>query len=266
MNIPEWHDLTALAVSLVALIVAGIAATNQLASLKRPLPSVDFMYGERLTVNLGPNFDKRETVVAATVIVRITNRGHETMYHPTLYDWTPHSTHFEDPSLKPLPSALGPSEIVARPINYTLANRHERIIGLVWEEASLFGRTPKTMGIRFRHGAKSMGNLMVTFTGPPTEEWKRIGPFRKKGWQKRGHAWSWWRPDFSRSRGLWRLGPEWSSSSVSTFGHNYTASTAKDFELLATSRTGERHIVGRTDITPEQIAEYRAAGEAVPGD
>lgn len=175
MDIPEWHDLTALFVSFVALIVSGIAAANQLASHKRPLPSIEILHSDHLAKTWIAETDTHEDVVARAMLIIIANRGHQTLFHPTVYDWTPSSVLFGDYEVSfSMPSKLEPGEVVEVVVSHSLANQSMRTFGVVWEEASLLGRNPVQMGIRLSCDAAGM------WTGAPKEHWKRVGPFRKK--------------------------------------------------------------------------------------
>ncbi|MGY4844541.1 hypothetical protein ACW9PK_07235 [Kocuria sp. MNB10] len=138
MDIPEWHDLTALFVSFVALIVSGIAAANQLASHKRPLPSIEVLHSDHLAKTWIAETDTHEDVVARAMLIIIANRGHQTMFHPTVYDWTPSSVLFGDYEVSfSMPSKLEPGEVVEVVVSHSLANQSMRTFGVVWEEASL---------------------------------------------------------------------------------------------------------------------------------
>ncbi|WP_144836010.1 hypothetical protein [Kocuria rosea] len=246
MNVPEWHDLTALAVALVALIIAGIAAANQLASHKRPLPSIEVMHSDHLAKAWIPEENTREYVVARAMLLIIANRGHQTLFHPTVYDWTPSTVAFDEHEVSfSLPSKLEPGEVVEVVISHSLANQNIRTFGIVWEEASLFGRNPVQMGFRLRCKASGM------WTGEREEHWKRVGPFRRKGWQRAGSIWSLWRPTLSSARTP-------SEGSMRAFTYKQLSyETVKKHKLLVAS--------GGAEMAPEELARAQELGEALPG-
>lgn len=254
---PEWSDLPALIVSFVALIVAGISAANQLASNKRPLPDVDLLTCEHLAYAALPGEDVSDEMVVAGLWVSITNRGHEPMLHPQVYDWTVGKRIVDFDSFEHfMPAALDSGESIDVVFSYSLANDNERVVGIAWEEASLFGREPSIMGVRYRISPRTRSELSAT----PRERWKRVGPFRKKGWQESGHAWSLWQPTFEGQK-------DPGDGSRQRIGRNTKLSdTVSNLEMvLGTEFVGEKVVQGREELTTEQIEQLREKGEELPG-
>ena len=103
------------------------------------------------------------------------------MLHPMVYDWTEGLILTSMSKRKPrVPNVLGAGESVEFVTNYSLANDNDRVIGISWEEASLFRRKPATMGVKYRLSDDVKG----LWNAPPVERWKRTGPFAIRGWQR----------------------------------------------------------------------------------
>lgn len=257
MGVPEWHDLAALVTSLAAFLVAWMALRNQLASLKRPLPSVDFSSQERIAKTPIPGEAVMEDTVVSTLIIRVTNRGHDPMLNPRVYDTTPGYFVYENPSVAySMPYELHRGQSVEMVTSYSLANDYDRVIAVVWDEAALFRREPQTRGFRFYVDAARHFEWNVT----PEERWTRVGPFGRKGWQRRGRHWSLWRPvtgtytDPGEGR-VW----------MNTHKH-------KDFGIYEQERILVKSLIGWDDVIGDQVvdsdvlASMRARGELLPKD
>lgn len=249
MGSAEWLGAASLVVALVALIVAGIAAANQIASLKKPLPTVRFTRAaRRLTVNSLVQTE-RKNVLALTLVIMIRNEGHETMLHPRIYDWTSGRIVDEYRAENPMPSILGAGQNVDVTTNYKLRNHNDRIIGVVWEEVSLFRRKPITKGIRFHLPA--LGELGSWPT--PAEYWKRVGPFAKKGWQQKGGPLSLWQPVFTGSQNP-GSGHRWSN-----FRMGMNMEIARKHQLFSRNLANE-NFIGQEPISSYELERLREEG------
>ncbi len=256
MGPAEWLGAASLAVALLAFLVAGIAAANQLASHKRPLLSVDIFSLERVA-EVAPSGEgiMLDTVVSA-LIITVTNRGHEPMLNPRVYDSTPGYLVFERSNhTYSMPYEMQRGESVEMVTSYSLANDYDRVISVVWEEPALFKRTSETIGVRFYESAQKD----LAFDVTPTEYWKRVGPFGKKGWQRPGRPWSIWRP-------------VWGTSPDPGHGHRWSNTYAyedsdifREERFLTKSLTGSDMVGGKVQRR-EAFAEMRTRGELLPKD
>lgn len=256
MSSAEWLGVTTLAVAGMAFLVASLALLNQLASLKRPLPSVDLFSVERIAeVPPVGGAVMQETLVAA-LIIRVTNRGHEPMINPRVYDYTPGFVVLDTSSVAySMPYEMNRGQTVEMVTSYSLANDHDRVISVVWEEAALFRRTAKTMGVRFHESAQKDFAWDVT----PSEQWKRIGPFGKKGWQCMGRPWSKWRP-------IWGTSTDPGDGNVWMNTHDYTdLGLFEEKRVLTQSFTFGEHI-GQDAVIPDHVHRLRMRGEQLPKD
>lgn len=259
MGPAEWLGAASLAVALAALVVAGIAAANQLASLKRPLPTVDLMSIEHLDYGISKYAGSKEEMFVAGLMIRVTNRGHEPMLHPMVYDWTEGLVLTSLSKRKnAMPSVLGAGQNVQLVTNYSVANDNDRIIGVVWQEASLFRRKPITMGVRYRLSNALPGQ----WNAPPVERWTRTGPFKVKGWQKtafEGPWWKGWQLQFSKQKPM---------SHLASWGSIQDQAALDIYDKLNVVASGpgvfEQKILGRPDLTPEEIERMHELGEDLP--
>lgn len=255
MGPAEWLGAASLFVALVALIVAGIAAASQLASLKRPLPSVDLLAIQHIDDGIGAHAGTTEQMFVAGLVIRVTNRGHEPMLHPKIYDWTEGLVLTSVSRVQHLmPSVLGAGESVELVTNYSLANYNDRVIGIVWEEASLFRREPVTMGVRYR--------LPIAYPGwwgaKPTERWKRTGLGMVKGWknvESTGLLGKKQRPTMAALSN----GASWVSTQEQAGMDIY-----KRLSVVLGVVDGVEQIQGRPELSPAEIARMRKLGRSLP--
>lgn len=261
MGPAEWLGVSTLSVAALAFLVAALTLLNQMASFRRPLPAVDLLHGERLMDAIVPGQQNAEPLIGTTLVFRVANRGHETMFNPTVHDWTPNSALIEsEQHLAKMPKSLSPGESCEVVIDYSLTNEHERLVGIVWEEASLFGRMPRTMGLRFRSRPNFPVKVKWVSSISPAERWKRVGPFRKKGWKRKGSVWSGWNPVWSGPKEP-HEGAVWTSSS-----EDITMDLFDRYRLVRPQPDQKSIVAGRGDITSERFVRYQERGKLLPKD
>lgn len=254
MGPAEWLGVLTLVVAAFAFGVASLTLINQMAALKRPLTSVDFHSLERVAKVPPPGGAIMIDTVVWGLLIKVTNRGHEPMLNPRVYDSTPGYVIFEESNRAySMPYEMKRGETVEMVTSYSLANDYDRVISVVWEEPALFRRTAVTIGVRFEVSAKKD----IAFDVEPTAYWERIGPFGKKGWKRPGGFWSNWRPVRGTSTDPGN-GNIWSN----TYEHP-DADIFRTKRFLVSNFSGE-DMVGDKVVSSETLAQLRQRGEQVP--
>ncbi|MFF0904018.1 UNVERIFIED_CONTAM: hypothetical protein RF653_10120 [Kocuria sp. CPCC 205316] len=155
-----------------------------------------------------------------------------------------------------MPYELNRGQSVEMVTSYSLANDYDRIIAVVWEEAALFRREPQTRGLRFHVAAARHFTWDVT----PDARWTRIGPFGKKGWQRKGRSWDLWRLVTGTS-----TNPGEGSVWMNTHRHE-DFGVYKQERILVKSMIGWEDVIGGSVVDPGALARLRSRGELLPKD
>lgn len=253
MEPAEWLGAASLIVALVALVVAGVAAANQLASLKCPLPFIDLLSIQHVDDGIGTHAGSKEQMIVSGLVIRVINRGHGPMLHPKVYDWTEGLVLTSVSRVQyPMPSVLGAGESVEMVTNYSLANHNDRVIGIVWEEASLFHRKPVTRGVRHRLPIYLPGS----YGAKPSERWKCIGP--GKGWKKTEPTGLLGKKQRTMMAAL-SDGASWISTQEQAGMEIY-----KRLHVVTGVIDGAEQIQGRPELSPAEIMKMRRLGNSLP--
>lgn len=172
--------IASLIISAIALIFAVIAAINQITATKRPILNVTFSNQERVALADVSNTGGLEEVIAASLLIRITNHGHDPMFNPRVMDTTPgrHILHRGNREYT-MPHEIGNGKHVEIATCYSLANKYDREISIIWEEFALFHRNPKTRGLRYRVDS----NKGIKMNEKPAMEWRRGFIWRARDWR-----------------------------------------------------------------------------------
>lgn len=173
--------ISSLILSGIALIFAAVAAINQLTSTKRPILDVMFSNQKRVVLADPTGTGGLEKVIASSLLVRITNRGHDPMLNPRVIDTTEgHHISRMDTQDYSMPHEIENNRPVEVATCYSLANDYDREISIIWEEFALFHRNPKTRGLRYVVDAEAGLKMREA----PIKEWRRGRIFGSADWRQ----------------------------------------------------------------------------------